>query len=782
MNRRTYSFILFCCLLFGQTSRFNAQVITFDFTKDFPEEEGTADFQNTETLVLKMRNVDPTKEFNITFGEEVTLDKSFLGSLLKPEFNLGLSILDGGKLQIDDIQTFDLSKVPNQFKIKIQNGDHSLILKNYIQIKKTGSSSDLSAFTPSGPHMFSTQAFEKAPFKDAVNLGEAFSRQDRVLIRKILLKYYPKSPNFAALIDSFSNNVLIYSKLEGIGRDLAPFQSKTGNLPSGIPGQLAQGVGNGGILSPTIVIDALATLIAKRFKDELNIAYIQQFQEHLRNPAFDDLRLLLPGAFAVLAERDPIQYKTYLPTLREALHQDVVDLKKNLPSLFEAHEPAIRDPNLYMLIQSTFYVINHSGDSPADLVEGLFEQDFFSREPRLKASLELLTILSENLRADDTYSGWIKAADLSKINVEGTFQLFLGFLLEKEKKALLQPLQNLGFQPTRSNLSQLFAPNSKSYKSVYSTYQKILKIQAEVEKFKAELQKEPSKFTLSAFNAYLESVFNLTRLVNNLGQELSSASLIPDEHFQTAEKGIAILSALTEEHYAQVIGHSVALIEALLPASPFKIHFVRYSDFIVALIEAKDSKEAMLALETVAMPIGSYRIKRTVPMEVGINAYPGGFIGGETFHGSAIDQFQNSLRKMGAAPIDQSALVLGFTTPIGIGINWGNQDYQPNHVNLQQKGSVGLFFSLIDIGAVVNFRLQDETSLLPELKWSNFLAPGFYFEWGWKNSPISLGIGAQYGPEVRKVSAMELETDAKSWRAGISFTVDIPVLSIYTKD
>ena len=95
-----------------------------------------------------------------------------------------------------------------------------------------------------------------------------------------------------------------------------------------------------------------------------------------------------------------------------------------------------------------------------------------------------------------------------------------------------------------------------------------------------------------------------------------------------------------------------------------------------------------------------------------------------------------------------------------------------------------LFFSVLDIGAITSFRLiDDDTETLPEFNWNNILAPGLYYLNGWKNSPISLGLGVQYGPQLRRIEAggtvAELDKSLFSVRALL--VVDVPIFSFYTR-
>jgi hypothetical protein len=181
--------------------------------------------------------------------------------------------------------------------------------------------------------------------------------------------------------------------------------------------------------------------------------------------------------------------------------------------------------------------------------------------------------------------------------------------------------------------------------------------------------------------------------------------------------------------------------------------FNRYGQFLVNVINANDSDQLLAALEAAAQPVQSYRLKRQPgAFNLSLNIYAGAAIGSEF----GIED--NSSER-------QSGFLLAPTAPLGIALNFG----------LNNKRSLSAFVPLIDIGAVAAFRLFDNASPLPEQSWDNVLAPGFYLIWGLKNSPISIGLGGQAGPALRKVTVNEVTS--RNARIAATFTVDIPVFS-----
>ena len=129
---------------------------------------------------------------------------------------------------------------------------------------------------------------------------------------------------------------------------------------------------------------------------------------------------------------------------------------------------------------------------------------------------------------------------------------------------------------------------------------------------------------------------------------------------------------------------------------------------------------------------------------------------------------------------------------------------------------------MIDVGAISSFRFQnpintmtevqaddpttmdDETVMLsetvdvqhlPETTLKNILAPGVYLIYGIPTWPVSIGIGAQRGPQLREIrinqqlidadgivtQGLENVIESDGWRYGFTLAVDIPIINFYTK-
>lgn len=178
--------------------------------------------------------------------------------------------------------------------------------------------------------------------------------------------------------------------------------------------------------------------------------------------------------------------------------------------------------------------------------------------------------------------------------------------------------------------------------------------------------------------------------------------------------------------------------------------------FVNDLALAKNSDEVAEALDTFALPAGSYTVKRATRFNLSINSYPG-ILPAAEFAGGKV------------------TASVGFTAPVGFGLSWGNKGGCVN----------GVFLPVIDIGALTRLRLFSADSTvktLPEFKFKNIFSPGIYFSHGFKKSPIAVNIGIQYGPDLQVIKADGSTSGSgkDAFRVGAGIVIDIPLFNLHS--
>jgi hypothetical protein len=78
--------------------------------------------------------------------------------------------------------------------------------------------------------------------------------------------------------------------------------------------------------------------------------------------------------------------------------------------------------------------------------------------------------------------------------------------------------------------------------------------------------------------------------------------------------------------------------------------------------------------------------------------------------------------------------------------------------------------------------LNDSKNELPQqLTFKQIFSPGIFVNFAFRNTPLTLGAGIQYIPELRKVTVDNIETSSNSLRGMLRLSWDIPLVKIGSK-
>jgi|GEM_PF-2370815 len=186
-------------------------------------------------------------------------------------------------------------------------------------------------------------------------------------------------------------------------------------------------------------------------------------------------------------------------------------------------------------------------------------------------------------------------------------------------------------------------------------------------------------------------------------------------------------------------------------------NIILYGTLMADVLNANTSDEVKAALRAAAVPPGSSRLKRELDFNLGINSYLGVAVGEEKL----LNPTSSSKTR---------ARTIGLTVPIGIAMSW--------KLSNLQRSSYTLFLSVLDIGAVTTYRLDDPmASALPKLEFNNFLAPGASLFYNFSKVPISMGLGWQLGPQTRKIDPVNPDITSQASRFLFSLNIDVPLFN-----
>lgn len=178
-----------------------------------------------------------------------------------------------------------------------------------------------------------------------------------------------------------------------------------------------------------------------------------------------------------------------------------------------------------------------------------------------------------------------------------------------------------------------------------------------------------------------------------------------------------VIGYFTEKHGSAVFKNSADYDSHKKYFQQFK----QYALFFAQISDATDSDEIKAILKAYTLPSVSFGVKRKPrEMHLTVSAYLGVVAG-----------LESSERR-----VADSKGFFGLIAPVGIELSRGTKN----------KGSMGLFASVLDVGVAVNSQLYEKES---SIKLKDIIAPGFFFIYGINDYPLAIGLGYQHSRGMR---------------------------------
>lgn len=236
------------------------------------------------------------------------------------------------------------------------------------------------------------------------------------------------------------------------------------------------------------------------------------------------------------------------------------------------------------------------------------------------------------------------------------------------------------------------------------------------------------------------------------------------------EKGGSIALSIAQKQYSASVSQLVQLLDELLNKGDENNKktlkkVLKYGTFMANIVEADSPEQAQKAIEAVALPPGSYTIKRESRFSVALNGYVGVFAGDEYILNVHDKRWINNV---------------AVTAPVGISVSWGN--ICPD---MMRPWSIGLFAPIIDLGAVASYRFGNAedtvngAETIPTIQLKDIVAPGIFLEIGIGGTPLSFAVGRQFGSRLRKIENESGKVGDTYQRLGATLKVDIPIVHFY---
>lgn len=554
----------------------------------------------------------------------------------------------------------------------------------------------------------------------------------------------------------------------------------------------------GGIAIPNEVLLGVTDWIVNRTKQELNVFFFDNFKKKMEH--YPDLRTVFPQTYRALnvLGDELYNYQRYIKTLRAAFQNDARDLTKNLPRIISNHPSFFElHPGLAATFNSGFYIAGALQDKihPGDIINDYPPDYLDPLKVNWKGAIQTLQLISASLR-DTVPVGqpgaayWVSYQQVKALASDKiAFKIYLGLLYQQAKTTY----DSIHFKTKQvdTTLIGILGKMALDYQVTYSAYAGFISHFSEKTNKLNQLindYREPAIDSISFqhYYDYYSSVIDLFRSCTEISKLPTIKEFIPDltdsleDYFDVARTAADLFLNIKQHNYSSAIistVHIYDMVKALQAEKdimdisleqrlrdlaktfmPAKANLFHYGSFMAAISEADSPEEVEKIIETFALPQGSSRIKRRTRFNVALNAYCGLFTGHEKISGVKEKKEVNTY---------------GLTAPIGVSVSHGTS-----------KGwSHTGFISIIDLGAVAAFRFAaDSTAQVPTIRLKNIFSPGVFYSLGIRNTPLSLNLGAQVGPNLRKVtSSVNNYADKTYIRYSFSLCVDLPILNLYTR-
>ena len=655
----------------------------------------------------------------------------------------------------------------------------------------------------------STAVDTASPYNDAIKLRgllngkNIFNTNDANTIKIIatilqpyLIKQEKEDTDAKSIIENFTIST---------SPDFNPFLSPYFDLSS------AQGGKNGvsvlganeflsrsiGGLDVTNITKGLAMFMIQRAKQELNIAFFDQFKRFVeKNP---EMKIMFPKTSEALANLLSYNYPTMISTLRGKFEEDLAALPIHFEEIFNL--PQYQDllkqyPAIKVVVKSIplIYKLGNGACAPIDIIKDFADFPEWAEAPGDSAfqntgnAIKLAGIFSESLRINigKDSSGWVSYNRFNKeiIKDANTQKIYFGLVFGMINK------ERIKFDA--SFLADLIRKNTALISGVTLYQDRLLNISetiADEIKEINNIRSKGGKPSLENYRRYISSGIDAVELGLDIATYFNkTVKIYPDyiiifrnvnelyKNIYTKQYTPAIINSITIiDKTITLIGDKIkkgkdkAINDNLAKVTTFQNRLTdlsRYGVFMANMSEAQTPEEVQNAIEAAALPVGSSVIKKYSDFNISLQSYLGVYCLFNKSTSSTVNMWNNSF---------------GITAPIGVSFSYG----------LRNWGSLTLFGSLIDIGAIVDYDLKttpDTTNKTTtttkdyKIELGQIFSPGVYIVYGaGLKLPLSLGIGAQYGPGLGKIDNGQTIINNPSWRFNVFLCVDIPMFNLFSK-
>ncbi len=503
-------------------------------------------------------------------------------------------------------------------------------------------------------------------------------------------------------------------------------------------------------------INGVSNYMAGRFKQEvLHIAIDQMFSKITAEKDQQFIEALFPKSFAQISmlKKDGIHgyYAADLVSLKYLAAADLKEIESNLVKHFDlllSKNDSLKQlvnavklgAVIFQKVKTNFKV----EDILVDIIEALPEDKFEKWVDILKTADLLLASVRQSVGAEQK---WLNVAQQLRYSNENMAKVevrfFYGLLYEQlksipEVKQVFESLSTLNEFELVKVMHQLL----KFVDKINTAYDFVAS---------KNFSLKDTDDLLMYSNHLFDAIGNFLASSNQV-KLLSKFEKITDKTLAVFDQYKSFAQVLSTKDYAKIIPLLYANYGNYLS---FNLNTLRKLNFLTDLVTVNSAKEMEEMLQSYALPIGSASIKRNSNFNLSLNGYVGLTYGSEKAYGSISNQVKNNV---------------GLSAPIGLSTTFA-------------KGTTTMFVSFVDLGSIVNQRLNNDTVSYTNLRFEHFFNPGLGLFYNFKKLPISTGLHFSYIPNLRTIkyqsgAATITEANRSVTRLNWSLLVDLPFFTL----
>jgi len=509
-------------------------------------------------------------------------------------------------------------------------------------------------------------------------------------------------------------------------------------------------------------INGIATFMAGRFKQEVLHMGIHQMFKRITERDSTLLSDLFPKTFAQIialqSQGTDAYYTADLLYLRELVNIDMENLPTNLVMNIDEIFPKLKlNPDMKdgLLLTSSLVKYAEMGVPVDQLLTYASSAPYTSDSSLVAQMVNISDLLSQAFKDTETsgriwvnplvtlpHTGDPRSKDISKI--------FYGLLYSQLLD--LKQFQDAFEKVTReaNNIEAAHQKISKIIQSISMTVNQMEMLANLIKENNYEIK------NVSQAMSVIDELIGVVQSTSSTMNLFDVNTVKFDSVVELSHEFISFTESLMAKNYRSAIPKLVLILGTF---TDDHVEMSRILGFIGGLGEINNDEDMEKLLQAYALPIGSASIKRSSSFNLSVNSYVG-FTGGIERAFALNSDYQDKGN-------------IGLTAPIGISMTFAN-------------GHLTLFASIIDLGSVVNQRLKNDTTSYVDLRFEHFFTPGGALLYNFKNTPISLGAGVTYIPNLRTIkysdgTASLGESGLNVIRINASLLIDIPFFTIYNR-